>query len=60
MSTTICLDKVQQVDDVHVLALMGGNAKTQRDRAVGTAVECGNIDSESKEFLLSGEIGHGL
>ncbi|KAG1859475.1 hypothetical protein C8R48DRAFT_674008 [Suillus tomentosus] len=43
MSTTICLNKVQQVDDVHVLALMGGNAKTQRDRAIGTAVECGNI-----------------
>ncbi|KAG1789580.1 uncharacterized protein HD556DRAFT_1446798 [Suillus plorans] len=30
-----CLEEVQQIDDVNVLALMGVNAKAQRDKAVG-------------------------
>ncbi|KAG2095750.1 hypothetical protein BD769DRAFT_1369744 [Suillus cothurnatus] len=51
--STTCLDDVQQVDDVHVLALMGVNAKAQRDRAVALAEACrDDVDSESEEFPL--------
>ncbi|KAG1863287.1 hypothetical protein DFJ58DRAFT_725189 [Suillus subalutaceus] len=52
ISSTTCLDEVQQVDDVHVLALMGVNAKAQRDRAIGKAVECRDVDSEPEEFPI--------
>jgi len=53
MCSTTCLDEVQQVDDVHVLALMGVNAKAQRDRAVALAEACrDDVDSESEEFPL--------
>lgn len=50
--STTCIDEVQQVDDVHVLALMGVNAKMQRDRAVGTAETYRDVDLEPEEFPL--------
>jgi hypothetical protein len=51
--STTCLDNVQQVNDVHVLALMGVNAKAQRDRAVALVEACrDDVDSESEEFPL--------
>ncbi|KAG1718252.1 uncharacterized protein EDB91DRAFT_1066822, partial [Suillus paluster] len=45
LGSETCLDEVQQVDDLNVLALMGVNAKAQRDRAVGVGV--GRIDSQA-------------
>ncbi|KAG1763499.1 hypothetical protein EV702DRAFT_1051804 [Suillus placidus] len=34
LASNTCLEQVQQIDDVNVLALMGANAKTQRNRAI--------------------------
>ncbi|KAG2136431.1 hypothetical protein DEU56DRAFT_756337 [Suillus clintonianus] len=47
-----CLDEVQQVDDVNVLALMGVNAKAQRDRAVGRKNPQAMAESELEDYPL--------
>ncbi|KAG2090276.1 hypothetical protein BD769DRAFT_1395849 [Suillus cothurnatus] len=52
ISSMTCLYEVQQVNDVHVLALIGVTAKAHRDRVIGKAVECGDVDSELEEFPL--------
>ncbi|KAG1875362.1 hypothetical protein C8R48DRAFT_769360 [Suillus tomentosus] len=51
--STTCLDEVQQVNNVHVLALIGVNAKAQRDREVALVQACrDDVDSESEESPL--------
>jgi len=39
ISSMTCLYEVQQVNDVHVFALMGVTAKAHRDRVIGKAVD---------------------
>ena len=52
LASDTCLDEVQQIDDVHVLALMGANAKAQRDRAIGRIEGWKNTDSETDDYPL--------
>ena len=47
-----CLAEVQQIDDVHVLALMGVNAKAQRDRAVRRRDAWQSTESELEDYPL--------
>ncbi|KAG1718941.1 uncharacterized protein EDB91DRAFT_1066083, partial [Suillus paluster] len=47
-----CLDAVQQVDDVNVLAIMGVNAKAQRDRAVGRLESFQSTEPELEDYPL--------
>ncbi|KAG2029292.1 hypothetical protein BDR03DRAFT_840144, partial [Suillus americanus] len=52
INSDTCLDEVQQIDDVHVLALMGINAKTQRDRAVRRIDAWQSTVSELEDYPL--------
>ncbi|KAG1789583.1 uncharacterized protein HD556DRAFT_1492627, partial [Suillus plorans] len=52
LSSDTCLEEVQQIDDVHVLALMGVNAKAQRDRAVARMVAWQSCESELEDYPL--------
>ncbi|KAG1760492.1 hypothetical protein EV702DRAFT_985523 [Suillus placidus] len=52
LASETCLDEVQQVDDVNVLALMGVNAKAQRDRAVGRSNPQAMAESELEDYPL--------
>src|SRR5258708_15344395 len=47
-----CLAEVQQIDDVHVLALMGVNEKAQRDRAVRRRDAWQSTESELEDYPL--------
>ncbi|KAG1834023.1 hypothetical protein DFJ58DRAFT_670739 [Suillus subalutaceus] len=52
LNSETCLDEVQQIDDVNVLALMGVNAKAQRDRAVGRIDALRSTESELEDYPL--------
>jgi hypothetical protein len=52
MNSDTCLDEVQQMDDVHVLALMGVNAKAQRDRAVRMSKAWESTESELEDYPI--------
>lgn len=52
LSSDTCLEEVQQIDDVHVLALMGVNAKSQRDRAVARMVAWQSSESELEDYPI--------
>ncbi|OJA20364.1 hypothetical protein AZE42_07317 [Rhizopogon vesiculosus] len=52
ISSDTCLDEVQQVDDMHVLAIMGINSKAQRDKAVGRMEGWGSADSDSDDYPI--------
>ncbi|KAG1859400.1 hypothetical protein C8R48DRAFT_673944 [Suillus tomentosus] len=53
LNSDTCLEDVQQIDDVHVLALMGVNAKAQRDRAVARMVAWQSSESELEDYSIS-------
>ncbi|KAG2351120.1 hypothetical protein BDR07DRAFT_1502559 [Suillus spraguei] len=52
IASDTCLEEVQQVDDVNVLALMGANAKAKRDRAVGRMGASESTESELEDYPL--------
>ncbi|KAG1732826.1 hypothetical protein EDB19DRAFT_1911846 [Suillus lakei] len=52
INSNTCLAEVQQIDDVHVLALMGINAKAQRDRAVSRRDAWQSTKSELEDYPL--------
>ncbi|KAG2045498.1 hypothetical protein BDR06DRAFT_1015590 [Suillus hirtellus] len=52
LSSSTCLDEVQQIDDVNVLGLMGVTAKAQRDRAVKSMDAWRSNEAESEEYPL--------
>ncbi|KAG2116293.1 hypothetical protein DEU56DRAFT_761564 [Suillus clintonianus] len=52
INSDTCLTEVQQIDDVHVLALMGVNAKAQRDRAVSRTNVWQSTESELEDYPL--------
>ncbi|KAG1729381.1 hypothetical protein EDB19DRAFT_1832425 [Suillus lakei] len=52
LNSNTCLEAVQQVDDVNVLALMGVNAKAQRDRAVRRLESLQSAESELEDYPL--------
>ncbi|KAG1839613.1 hypothetical protein C8R48DRAFT_621556 [Suillus tomentosus] len=52
LNSDTCLEEVQQIDDVHVLALMGVNAKAQRDRAVARMVAWQSSESELEDYPI--------
>ncbi|KAG1791286.1 uncharacterized protein BJ212DRAFT_1252101, partial [Suillus subaureus] len=52
MESNTCLEEVQQIDDVNVLALMGVSAKAQRDRAVGRMDTWRNTESELEDYPI--------
>lgn len=52
LESETCLEEVQQIDDVIVLALMGVNAKAQRDRAVGRMDAWRSMESELEDYPL--------
>ncbi|KAG1762332.1 hypothetical protein EV702DRAFT_1228544 [Suillus placidus] len=52
LASNTCLEEVQQIDDVNVLALMGVNAKAQRDRAVGRSDGWRSTESEVEDYPL--------
>ncbi|KAG1843312.1 hypothetical protein DFJ58DRAFT_854529 [Suillus subalutaceus] len=52
LDSDTCLEEVQQIDDVNVLALMGVNAKAQRDRAVGRMHAWRSSESELEDYPI--------
>jgi hypothetical protein len=52
LGSDTCLEEVQQIDDVNVLALMGVTAKAQRDRAVRRMDTCTSTESELEDYPL--------
>ncbi|KAG1726208.1 hypothetical protein EDB19DRAFT_1914718 [Suillus lakei] len=52
INSDTCLAEVQQIDDVHVLALIGVNAKAQRDRAVSRRDAWQSTRSELEDYPL--------
>ncbi|KIJ58749.1 hypothetical protein HYDPIDRAFT_33862 [Hydnomerulius pinastri MD-312] len=47
-----CLEEVQEVDDMHVLALMGFNAKAQRDRAITSQTHATQAIGNQESFPI--------
>ncbi|KAG2094432.1 uncharacterized protein F5147DRAFT_585052 [Suillus discolor] len=52
LASDTCLEEVQQIDDVNVLALMGATAKARRDRAVGRLEGWKNLESEMEDYPI--------